>query len=90
LLSDENLDELESANGLCIVYTHFGTPGFVNADGVLDDRVGAIFESLRKRDVWVAPVSEILNYIEEQRGLTPLNLTSRIHLRLKERKYRIY
>lgn len=63
-LTDDKLDRLESAGGLCVMYTHFGLkfavdgrvdPGFVEAMGRLADR-----------RIWVAPAGEVLDHVREQ------------------------
>src|SRR6266513_2504186 len=50
LLTQENVDRLEDAGGLCIISTHFGK-GFVK-DGVLDPRVHRIFQTLSQKPGW--------------------------------------
>lgn len=66
LLAPERLDGLEASGGACVVYTHFGMRFW--EDGVLDPRVPAALEGLASRDVWVAPVSEVLDHIRAERG----------------------
>src|SRR2546425_798160 len=61
LLTQENVDRLEQAGGLCIVSTHLGK-GFVK-DGVLDPRVHRIFQALSQKPGWYVPVSEMLDYL---------------------------
>src|SRR5262245_45828277 len=70
LLNGESLDRLERAGGLCIISTHLGK-GFAR-DGVLDPRVGAIFQELSGRPGWYVPVSEMLDYLVQahDRGRT--------------------
>ena len=66
LLSEANQDQLEREGGLCIVFTHFGkdfyTDGALNADFV------RLMRRLAAKGGWYAPVSQVLDYIREQRG----------------------
>jgi hypothetical protein len=66
LLTQENVDRLEDAGGLCIISTHFGK-GFVK-DGVLDPRVNRIFQTLSQKPGWYVPVSEMLDYLVQTQG----------------------
>jgi len=66
LLTQENVDRLEDAGGLCIISTHFGK-GFVK-DGVLDPRVHRIFQTLSQKPGWYVPVSEMLDYLVQTQG----------------------
>jgi hypothetical protein len=61
LLTQENIDRLEQAGGLCIVSTHLGK-GFAR-DGALDPRVHRIFEALSRKPGWYVPASEMLDYL---------------------------
>ena len=63
-------DRLEEAGGACIMYTHFAS-GFWR-DGRLDPRFRALMERMAARNAWFVPVSTLLDYIVDQRGLTVL------------------
>lgn len=66
LLQPENLDQLESEGGACIVYTHFGK-GFHNEAGLhptFQERI----EDLGSRNGWFVPVSELLDFLAHSRG----------------------
>lgn len=63
LLSRQNQDRLAHERGLCVAYTHFGTPGFINRQGELDEEVRQLLTMLSKRNGWFAPVSEILDFL---------------------------
>lgn len=66
LLTQENIDRLEQAGGLCIVSTHLGK-GFVK-DGVVDPQVQRIFQVLSEKLGWYVPVSEMLDYLVQTQG----------------------
>ena len=66
LLTDERLDALELAGGVCILSTHFGK-GFAT-DGVLDPRVARIIRRLEQRPGWYVPTSELLDYLTCAQG----------------------
>jgi len=63
LLTRENLDRLERAEGLCIISTHLGK-GFLK-DGMLEARVQRILQNLSQKPGWYVPVSEMLDYLVE-------------------------
>lgn len=64
LLSRENLDRLEESGGACIVYTHFGK-GFVENSEVIPP-VRSCLEDVARRNGWFVPVSQLLDFLEEQ------------------------
>ena len=66
LLTDERLDALEQAGGVCILSTHLGK-GF-SKDGVLDSRVARIIQRLGQRPGWYVPTSELLDYLVREQG----------------------
>jgi len=61
LLTSDHIDRLEREGGVCIVATHFGKR-FVR-DGQVLPEVRRVFQSIAARDVWCAPVSEILDHL---------------------------
>ena len=85
LLTPANLRTLVEGGGACIVYTHFGTPGFVTAKGEVADDVRAILAGLARENGWFRPASAILDHLRggELRRLAPfqrLRLESRARL----------
>jgi len=66
LFSDEAIERLEHAGGLCIVSTHLGK-GFVR-DGVLDPRFETIIQRLSRKPGWFVPVTPMLDYLVRSRG----------------------
>ena len=68
LLSDENVERLERAGGVCILSTHLGK-GFAK-NGKLDPEVERIIQRLGQRPGWYVPASELLDYLaaEQRRG----------------------
>lgn len=73
LLNPTNLKNLEEQNGLCIVYTHFGTDGFLDENNELNSEVKSVLKMLSEKNGWFAPASVILDYIEQKRGITKIN-----------------
>ncbi len=74
-VSEESQDRLEEAGGACIMYTHFAS-GFWR-DGVLDARFRSLMERLAGRNGWFVPVTTLLNFLVEERGLTVLTTRQR-------------
>jgi hypothetical protein len=74
ILREENQERLENEHGLCILYTHFGKPGFLDDEGRVETRVQELLESMSKKNGWFRPVSEVLDYLrkdEHAPSLTP-------------------
>jgi len=67
LIHPANVDRLESEGGLCIVYTHFAH-GFVHEEGQIDTTFAERIRSLSERPGWFVPVSEVLDWILDQRS----------------------
>jgi hypothetical protein len=65
LLREGNQDRLSRQRGCCIVYTHFGK-GFVR-DGKLDATWEQGMRALAQRNGWFVPVSQLLDFLLEQR-----------------------
>ena len=79
MLSKENLDKLETENGLCIIYTHFGS-GFVNK-GLLAESFKDVIDDLSQRDGWFVPADQILEYVSaKQGGIKTLNYAQEFKL----------
>ena len=74
LLTPSNVERLVRQRGLCIVYTHFGVPGFLDDRGEVSPEVRGIFESVARYKGWFRPVGEILDFLARDgiRDLTPL------------------
>jgi hypothetical protein len=67
LMDEKNIDLLEKQGGLSIVYTHFGC-GFQDKNGVLNEEFKKKMDYLSSKQGWFAPVSEILDYMLQQKG----------------------
>jgi len=63
--SQAEVDKLEAAGGVCIVATHLGK-GYAH-DGVVHPRVSAILKDLASRNGWFVPVSDVLDFLLQQR-----------------------
>jgi hypothetical protein len=76
-LTEENQDRLESENGACIMYTHFGH-GFVQANRV-NQRFQELMDRLSRKNGWFVPVGTLLDFIAEKRqelNISPANRSS--------------
>jgi hypothetical protein len=82
LLSPANVARLAESGGACIVYTHFGTPGFVTAGGQVAADIREILVAVSRQDGWFRPASEILDHL---RGTALPRLTPFQRLRLESR-----
>jgi len=65
LLGEENQDSLEEEGGVCIMYTHFGAPGFVT-DGVVHPRVSQLLRRLASKNGYFVDVSTLLDVLAQQ------------------------
>jgi len=70
LLTPENLDRLEASGGACILYTHLGS-GYWWEDA-LHEGIERAFRDLAGRNIWFAPVGELLDHLRSQRPDTEL------------------
>jgi hypothetical protein len=59
------IDELRKQHGLCIAYVHFA--GGFAPEGKLDPEFRRRVEYIAGQNPWVAPVSEVLNYLRANR-----------------------
>ena len=81
-LGPAEIDRLEAEGGVCIVYTHLAY-GFAN-DGIMDSTFVARVSDLAARDAWIAPASEILDFMKEHgQGGQTLSFAQRTWLELK-------
>ncbi len=67
-ISEENQDRLEEEGGACIMYTHFGTPGFYSKNGQLNPEFVHLMTRLSQKNGWFVPVSTLLDYIRKVKG----------------------
>jgi len=77
-----NQDRLEEEGGACIMYTHFGSPGFVR-DGRLDPTFVRLMTRLAEKGGWFVPVSQLLDFLAE--GRDEVAITGRERARLERR-----
>jgi hypothetical protein len=75
------LDALEERGGVCIVSTHLGK-GFAR-DGRLDPEIREILRRIARRDVWLAPASEILDHLREAGAARQLSGGALLRLELR-------
>ena len=80
-ISEENQDLLEAEGGACIMYTHFAF-GFYQ-DSVLNKRFTNLMTRLSQKKGWFVPVSEILDYLKEQKGERIITKRQRMLLELR-------
>lgn len=80
LLKPENLDKLDREGGVCLVYSHLGSGSF-NKNGRIDPRFEERIKDVASRNGWLAPASEILDYLTQQPGWTgDLGFRERVRL----------
>lgn len=80
-VSEAAQERLEAEGGACVMYTHFAR-GFVT-DGGLDPRFVELMTRLAGRPGWFVPVSTLLDFLVEHRGVHAL--TDRERARLERR-----
>ncbi len=81
LLSEANIERLAASGGACIVYTHLGSGCW--QDGELHTGVEAGLRRVAGAGGWCAPVGEVLDHLEAQRG--PAVIDDRDRARLERR-----
>jgi hypothetical protein len=86
-LNEKNQDRLEEEGGCCIMYTHFGN-GF-HRQGMLDKTFKSLMERLARKNGWFVPVSNLLDYLMEQKGEKSISSTERMLLELRWLLYKI-
>ena len=74
-LSEAEQDGLEAAGGACIMYTHFAS-GFWS-QGELNRRFRELMGRLASKNGWFVPVTTLLDYVVEKRGLSVLTPAQR-------------
>ena len=77
-LNEKNQDLLEEEGGACIVYTHFAF-GF-NENGRIHGGFRSLMERLSRKNGWFVPVSTLLDYLLEKRGLRIISARERNRL----------
>ncbi len=77
-IGEAEQDRLEAEGGLCIMYTHLGA-GFWR-DGTLHPEFARLMKMLATRDVWFAPVAEVLDHLQRVRGVTDIGSRQRREL----------
>jgi hypothetical protein len=65
LVNKKSLDQLEKEGGVCIVYTHFG---YYFKEGKIDQKFVETIEYLSEKNGWYAPVSDVLDYLLENKS----------------------
>ena len=74
-LAETEQERLEAEGGACIMYTHFAS-GFWSA-GELNSRFRELMQRLASRNGWFVPVTTLLDYLVQHRGLTVLSAAQR-------------
>jgi hypothetical protein len=77
-ISEKAQDRLAEEGGASIVYTHFGKD-FVS-DGTVDRRFAELMRRLSRLGGWFVPVSTLLDYVVQQRGIHQITKTERARL----------
>lgn len=80
-IQDRNQERLEEEGGASIMYTHFGH-GFVR-DGKLNPEFRRLMEQLARRNGWFVPVSTLLGFLQEKKGVAVLTNKQRALLETK-------
>jgi len=81
MVTPENIDRLVSEGGACIMYTHFAA-GFYK-DGRLNPQFQNSMEYLSRKNGWFVPVSVLLDYLAEKKGVTQLSSNQRLGMELR-------
>lgn len=66
IITRETIDRLETEGGICIVYTHFAN-GFVDDKGRVDKTFDSSMRHLSSKNGYFVPVSELLDFMLEQK-----------------------
>jgi hypothetical protein len=84
LLAPQNLRSLAEGGGACIVYTHFGSPGFVTEKGEVAEDVRDTLVALSGQPGWFRPASDVLDFLRGSQ-LRRLNPLQRLRLEARAR-----
>lgn len=71
-ISERNQDRLEEEGGACIMYTHFGQDDFYRG-GRLNPRFIELMERLAAKGGWFVPVSDLLDYLQSEKGTNTIS-----------------
>jgi hypothetical protein len=74
-LAEAEQERLEAEGGACIMYTHFAS-GFWSG-GELNSRFRELMQRLASKNGWFVPVTTLLDYLVQHRGLTVLTAAQR-------------
>jgi len=81
LLTRKSIDKLEHDGGVCIVSTHLGK-GFAK-EGNLNSATENVLKYLAKKRGWLVPVSDILDYLLENRATDGIDFLQRSKLEIR-------
>jgi hypothetical protein len=76
----KSITQLEVEGGFSIIYTHFCS---FAKDGVLDPTFESNVRYLAKKDGWFVPVSDLLDFLSKEKGVTDLTRIKRFNLEAK-------
>jgi len=77
-ISEARQEQLEAEGGLCIMYTHLAC-GFAE-ENVINPRFRRLMERLAARNGWFVPVSTVLDYVAQKKGVHEISSTERRRL----------
>lgn len=81
MVGEKNQDLLEQEGGVCIMYTHFGSSFYKG--GQLNHDFMVLMKRLSLKNGWFVPVSNILDYLLQQRGAHQITALERTKIELK-------
>lgn len=88
LLNKKNIDKLETENGLCIIYTHFGN-NFLK-EGKLDPSFKEAIKYLSSKNGWYVPATDILLHLDQKIGTPRLSYFNELSLGFKWLLWKIF
>lgn len=80
--TEAGIDRLIEQGGLCIAYVHFAT---YSRNGVVDEYFRKMARYIAARDPWVAPVSEVLDFLRQGQSNVARSLSAIRRQRLEVR-----
>lgn len=80
-LSEQNQDRIEEEGGACIMYTHFAS-GFLE-NGRPQPEFARLMKRLSQKDVWLVPVTTLLDHLLTVQGRRELTAAQRRRLERK-------
>lgn len=78
-----SIGDLQHERGACIIYTHFAD-GFVR-NGKLDPRFIRVMRDVAERPGWFVPVSELLDWLKDNRPSTKQTMAASALVRMERR-----